>query len=144
MSADQVAADHGDAGADQHSHTANSNGWMWPLSWLFGSSEPLSEEVSQPKHAAQRWRNATVHVVRFSQHFIQPMFTLRFRCLQLLAEGFSRGMVARYGDASPAFLECSAKSALQRAKEQFELLLVYVHSELHQDTEVFVRYVFVL
>lgn len=50
-------------------------------------------------------------------------------------------MIARYGEAVPHFLECSAKMSLQRAKDQFELLLVYVHSELHQDTDAFMRYV---
>jgi len=59
--------------------------------------------------------------------------------IQILAEGFARGMVARYGESVPPFLECSAKTALQRGKDQFELLLIYVHSELHQDTDAFVR-----
>ena len=56
-----------------------------------------------------------------------------------MAARFSRGMIARYGSNVPAFLECSAKDAVQRARDQFQLLLVYVHSEMHEDTPTFVK-----
>lgn len=46
-------------------------------------------------------------------------------------------MTERTGGRGPQFLECSSKEAIQRARDQFQLLLVYIRSDLHQDTPTF-------
>eukprot|EP01138_Halocafeteria_seosinensis_P012721 gb/GECG01012997.1/.p1 GENE.gb/GECG01012997.1/~~gb/GECG01012997.1/.p1 ORF type:complete len:419 (+),score=64.59 gb/GECG01012997.1/:1-1257(+) len=55
------------------------------------------------------------------------------------ARQFRQMMNTQYGRNCPEFLETSYKNALTQARDNFQILVVYLHSSEHQDTEEFCR-----
>mmetsp|Transcript_39451 Transcript_39451/g.63964 ORF Transcript_39451/g.63964 Transcript_39451/m.63964 type:complete len:453 (+) Transcript_39451:29-1387(+) len=45
----------------------------------------------------------------------------------------------KYGHTHPPFLPCSYDGAVEQAKREFRFLIIYLHSEMHSDTDKFCR-----
>ena len=52
-------------------------------------------------------------------------------------ETFIEDFERKYGDQHPIFYKGSYAQALKEAKKDLRFLLVYLHSDLHQDTDTF-------
>jgi hypothetical protein len=50
-------------------------------------------------------------------------------------------LLTKYGKESPNFFKGSYTQALQRAKEDFKFLVIYIHSDVHSDTPRFCKFV---
>lgn len=57
------------------------------------------------------------------------------------ARQFQQMMNTEYGRCAPDFLEMSFRGALTHARDNFQVLVVYLHSSEHQDTDEFCKYV---
>lgn len=55
------------------------------------------------------------------------------------ARQFRQMMNTQYGRYCPDFLETSYRNALTQARDNFQILIVYLHSSEHQDTDEFCR-----
>lgn len=55
------------------------------------------------------------------------------------ARQFRQMMNTQYGRYCPEFLETSYRNALTQARDNFQILIVYLHSSEHQDTDEFCR-----
>jgi FAS-associated factor 2 len=60
------------------------------------------------------------------------------------ARRFVQKFEADYGTVHPCFIQDSYKAAIDRAKTEGKFLLVYLHSEEHEDTPTFCRWIVAL
>ncbi len=59
---------------------------------------------------------------------------------QAAARRFRQQFEARYGPEGPAFLELPLTEVLDVAATEHKMVMVYLHSELHQDVDTFCRW----
>jgi hypothetical protein len=56
-----------------------------------------------------------------------------------LAKEFRAKFTTKYGEKGPKFYEASYSQSLERAKQNLQYFLVYLHSEGNDDTDVFCK-----
>jgi hypothetical protein len=85
---------------------------------------------------ARLWRGRKFTSPHPSLHLPPPTQSAARRFTQLFA--------SRYGGGGPVFMEAPLMEVLDLAATEHKMVMVYIHSELHQDADVFCRCVSLL
>eukprot|EP01101_Sappina_pedata_P003941 TRINITY_DN1606_c1_g1_i1.p1 TRINITY_DN1606_c1_g1~~TRINITY_DN1606_c1_g1_i1.p1 ORF type:complete len:396 (-),score=111.20 TRINITY_DN1606_c1_g1_i1:97-1170(-) len=101
-----------------------------PLRWIFATFGVL--------------KYFTRTCIRFFGGFLPWNMGLPFRSRPMLSgveetELFQRKFEDKFGSEHPRFFSGSYRQAIEQSRSEYKLLLVYLHSERHQSTNVFCR-----